>query len=165
MRQYFLAFAENHNPGGVHASYRTIRAFFRRVEEEEIMPRDWRNLMQKRKAPKVFLEPTEPISIDDARALISTCPRDNFIAERDRAIFPFLLDTGARAKDLCNTNIKDVDRNTGSVMIRYGKGGKHAWCSLGEKRVELCVLIYAYAITSLTLYLFPKMANASPMTA
>ena len=33
LRRYFLAFAENHNPGGVHAAYRSIRAFFRWVVE------------------------------------------------------------------------------------------------------------------------------------
>lgn len=133
LRRYFLAFAENHNPGGVHASYRTIRAFFRWVVEEEIMPPDWKNPMQKVKAPKVFLEPIEPISIDDVRALINTCQHEDIIGERDRAIFLFLLDTGARAQEVCNTDIKDVDLNTGSVMIRYGKGRKTRMVFIGRK--------------------------------
>jgi hypothetical protein len=29
LRRYFLAYSETHNSGGVHAAYRTLRAFFR----------------------------------------------------------------------------------------------------------------------------------------
>src|SRR3989337_2416026 len=119
LRRYFLAFAENHNPGGVHAAYRTIKAFFRWVVEEEVMPPEWKNPMQKVKAPKVFVDPLELIAIEDVRALINSCQRGNFIGDRDRAIFLFLLDTGARAQELCNTNIRDIDLNTGSLMICF----------------------------------------------
>jgi len=31
LRRYFLAFSETHNPGGVHAAYRTLRAFFHKA--------------------------------------------------------------------------------------------------------------------------------------
>jgi len=91
---------------------------------EEVMAPDWKNPILKVKAPKVVLDPLEPTSIQDVQALINTCQRGDFVRERDRALFLFLLDTGARAREACNMNIKDVDLNTGAVMIRYGKGGK-----------------------------------------
>ena len=97
------------------------------------MAPEWKNPMLKVKAPKVVLDPLEPISIEDVRALINTCQRGNFMGERDRAIFLFLLDPGARAQELCNTNIKDVDLNTGAVMIRHGKGGKTRMVFMGRK--------------------------------
>jgi site-specific recombinase XerD len=100
---------------------------------EEIMAPEWKNPMQKVKPPKVAAEPLEPISIEDVRALINTCKSGSFTGERDRAIFLFLLDTGVRAQELCNTNIEDTDLNTGSVMIRYGKGGKTRMVFLGRK--------------------------------
>ena len=96
------------------------------------MAPDWKNPMLKVKAPKVVLDPLEPISIQDVRSLISTCQRGDFIGERDRAIFLFLLDSGARAREACNMNIKDVDLNTGAVMIRYGKGGKTRMVFIGR---------------------------------
>ena len=132
LRRYFLAFGEKHNPGGVHGAYRTLRAFFQWLVKEEIMAPEWKNPMLKVKAPKVVLDPLEPISIEDVRALINTCQRGEFIGERDRAIFLFLLDTGARARETCNMNIKDVDLNTGAVMIRYGKGGKTRMVFIGR---------------------------------
>jgi site-specific recombinase XerD len=109
LRRYFLAFGENHNPGGVHGAYRTLRAFFQWLLNEEVMAPDWKNPMLKVKAPKVVLDPLEPISIPDVKLLINTCQRGDLIGERDRALFLFLLDTGARAREACNMNIKEVD--------------------------------------------------------
>ena len=82
LRRYFLAFGENHNPGGVHGAYRTLRAFFQWLTKEEVMAPDWKNPMLKVKAPKVALNPLEPISIQDVRALINTCKRGDFIGGR-----------------------------------------------------------------------------------
>lgn len=132
LRRYFLAFGETHNPGGVHGAYRTIRAFFQWLLNEEVMAPDWKNPMLKVKAPKVVLDPLEPISITDVKSLIDTCQRGDLIGERDRTLFLFLLDTGARAREACNMNIKDVDLNTGAVMIRYGKGGKTRMVFIGR---------------------------------
>ena len=132
LRRYFLAFGEKHNPGGVHGSYRTLRAFFQWLMKEEVMAPDWKNPMLKVKAPKVVLDPLEPISTQDVRALSNTCQRGDLIGERDRALFLFLLDTGARAREACNMNIKDVDLNTGAAMIRYGKGGKSRMVFIGR---------------------------------
>jgi len=73
LRRYFLAFSETHNPGGVHGAYRTLRAFFHWLLKEEVMAPEWKNPMLKVKAPKVVLDPLEPISIEDVRALINTC--------------------------------------------------------------------------------------------
>ena len=105
-------------------AYRTLRLFFQWLMKEEVMAPDWKDPMLKVRAPKVVLDPLEPISIQDLQALINTPQRWEFIGERDRAIFLFLLDTGARAREACNMNIKDVDLSTGAVMIRYGKGDR-----------------------------------------
>lgn len=83
LRRYLLGFSETHNPGGVHAAYRTLRAFFRWITEEKIMPPDWKNPMQKVKAPKVSIDPLESISLEDVRKLIDTCQPGSFTGERD----------------------------------------------------------------------------------
>ncbi len=36
LRRYFLKLSESHNPGGVHGHYRTLRALFRWLNNEEI---------------------------------------------------------------------------------------------------------------------------------
>jgi site-specific recombinase XerD len=67
LRRHLLAFGEKHNPGGVHGAYRTLRAFFQWLVKEEVMAPDWKNPMLRVKAPKVVLDPLEPISIQDVR--------------------------------------------------------------------------------------------------
>jgi site-specific recombinase XerD len=91
LRRYFLAYSETHNPGGVHGLFRTLRAFFHWLTNEEVMPFEWKDPMQKVKPPKVFLEPLEPISIENIKTLIITCQNGQFTGERDRAIFLALL--------------------------------------------------------------------------
>src|SRR5215207_7664794 len=68
LRRYLLVFAETHNPGGVHAAYRTIRAFFHWLAKEEVMAPEWKNPMLKVKEPKVFIDPLDPISIEDVKS-------------------------------------------------------------------------------------------------
>ncbi len=51
-------------------------ALFRWLTNEEILPPAWRNPMPKVKPPKVNLEPLEPISLEDVRALLETCERN-----------------------------------------------------------------------------------------
>lgn len=133
LRRYVLGLSETHNPGGVHAAYRTLRAFFRWLMNEEVMPPEWKNPMLKVKPPKVAIEPLEPISMEDVRTLIGTCKHGTFTGDRDRAIFLFLLDTGSRAQELCSAGVADIDLNRGSVVIRHGKGGKTRTVFLGRK--------------------------------
>ncbi len=132
LRRYFLKLAETHNPGGVHGYFRSLRALFRWLVVEEIMPPEWRNPMLKIKPPKVNLEPLEPISLQDVRALIDTCEHGTFAGERDRAVFLFLLDTGARASEACHVKLEDANLDTGEVIIRYGKGCKSRTVFLGR---------------------------------
>ncbi len=141
LRHHFVTLAETHNPGGVSGRYRTLRAFFHWLVDEEIMPPDWRNPRLKVKPPKTNMEPLEPIPLEDVRALIDTCNADVNMDDRDRAIFLVLLETGARAQELCDLNQEDVNLETGTARVRYGKGGKTRTIFLG-KRSRKAVITY-----------------------
>ena len=132
LRQYLLKCAEDHNPGGVHACFRSLRVFFRWLEFEEVMPAEWKNPIHKVKAPKVPREIINPIALDDVQALIDGC-KDGNNAERDKAIFLCLLDTGVRASELCNIDLDDLDLGTGSITIKQGKGRKPRTVYVGRK--------------------------------
>jgi integrase/recombinase XerD len=105
------------------------------VEQEEIMPFDWKNPIRKVKAPRLPVEPLEPISLHDIHALLKTCSQ-SFSGSRDRAMIMGLLDTGARAQEFLNLNIEDVELASGSVLIRQGKGRKPRMVFLGRKTVR-----------------------------
>jgi len=135
IRRYLLELTETHNAGGVHACFRPLRTFLIWLEEEEIMPPDWRNPIRKVKAPKLPVEPIEPITIEDVHALLETCGK-NFAGLRDKAMILGLLDTGARAHEFLNLNLEDVELATGSALIRQGKGRKPRMVFLGRKTIR-----------------------------
>src|SRR5690349_14156317 len=101
LRRYLLELCEGHNPGGVHACFRTLRTLLLWVGQEEIMPFDWKNPIHKVKTPKLPNELLEPISLEDVSALVRTC-KHTFTGTRDKAMILGLLDTGARAQEFLN---------------------------------------------------------------
>jgi site-specific recombinase XerD len=130
LRRYLLSLSSR-NPGGVHAAYRAMRAFFRWYEDE-VEIQNWRNPIAKVKAPRVNVESLDPVSLDDVRAMLIQCPR-SLCGDRDRAILLCLLDTGCRAAEFVALDVGDVNLASGQVVVRAGKGGKSRTVFLGAK--------------------------------
>lgn len=132
--RYYLIWLESkgHNPGGCHAAYRTLKTFLR-WWEQEVEPDNWNNPIKKVKAPKISIEPLEPVSPDIIKALLDTCPKKTFIGTRNKALILCLLDTGARASELLNINLLDINQITGEILIREGKGRKTRSVFVGMK--------------------------------
>jgi site-specific recombinase XerD len=120
-----------HNPGGVHACYRTLKTAFR-WWLDEFEPDNVTDPFKRVKAPKIPVQPLEPIENDDIESLLKTCGAD-FTGRRDAAFFLFLADTGARAAEALAVNLKDVDFMTGDITIRQGKGRKPRSVFLGKR--------------------------------
>jgi site-specific recombinase XerD len=135
LRRYLLELSERHNPGGVHACFRTLRTPLLWIGQEEIMPDGWKNPIRRVKSPKLPIDPIEPIQIEEIHQLLKTC-KSNYSGARDQAMILGLLDTGARAKEFLNINLEDVDLATGAVMIRQGKGRKPRMVFLGRKTIR-----------------------------
>jgi len=54
-------------------------------------------------------------------------------ARRDVAILLTLVDTGLRAQELCRLTLADLDKNDGSLLVRFGKGRKQRIAYLGKR--------------------------------
>ncbi len=133
LRQYLLYLGERgNNSGGIHAVYRTLRAFLLWYESEA-EPENWKNPIRKVKGPKVDIEPLEPADLDAISKMVDTCEKGTFAGERDRALMLFLLDTGTRAGECLGVNLEDVNPITGAVMIRKSKSRKPRSVYLGAK--------------------------------
>ena len=132
--RHFMIFLEerNHKPGGIHCYYRSVKTFLRWFGQEIDQP-DWRNPIDKVKAPIVPLEPLDPVSIDTIRAMIRAGAQTNATDLRDKAALLFLLDTGVRLAEFLALNRDDINLVTGAVQIRRGKGRKPRLAYLGDK--------------------------------
>jgi len=129
----FLLWHEDtgHNAGGLHAAYRSLKAFLRWYEQEA-EPDNWKNPISKVKAPRVSLEPLEPVEIQDVSSLVKVCRSGGFMDLRDKAVLLFLLDTGVRAREALRVNLDDISLISGEVTIRQGKGRKPRTVFLGK---------------------------------
>jgi len=124
LRQYLLYLEESgHNAGGRHAAFRLIRVFFLWYEDE-VEPDGWSNAIYKVKAPKVPVEPLEPVAFETVAQMIKACPHNTFTGDRDAAILLCLLDTGSRASEFLSINLDDINQARGDILIRQGKGSK-----------------------------------------
>lgn len=131
LRRFMLWLSETgHNPGGQHAVYRAVKAFLLWFERE-LELEGWKNPIRKVKPPRVQLEPLEPADLNIVKKLLDVCERDKQ-GERDKAVFYTLLDTGARAAELCALTVADVDAVTGQIEVRCGKGRKSRTVFLGK---------------------------------
>jgi site-specific recombinase XerD len=132
LREYLLHLEEaGHNAGGQHQYYRVLKTFLRWYEAEAETD-GWRNPIRKVPPPKVHEEILEPVELDNVARLIVACDAGRERV-RDKAIFLTLLDTGARASELCHFDLADFDAVTSALLIHKGKGGKSRTVFLGRK--------------------------------
>jgi integrase/recombinase XerD len=122
---------QGHNPGGIHAVYRAVKAFLRWYELEA-EPENWKNPIRRVKAPKLSEEPLDPADLDTIRAMVKTCAAGGMLDKRDKAALLALLDTGARAAEFLALDLADVNPVSGAVLIRFGKGRKRRTVYLGK---------------------------------
>jgi site-specific recombinase XerD len=133
LRQYLLYLEESgHNAGGRHAAFRMLRAFFLWYEDE-VEPIGWSNPIRKMKAPKVPVEPLEPVSFNTVSQMVKACRHNTFTGDRDAAILLCLLDTGARANEFLSINLDDINQARGDILIRQGKGHKPRTVYIGKQ--------------------------------
>lgn len=87
-------------------------------------------------APHVPDQIIEPVPLKGVNLLLATCKGNSFFDKRDRAMIFFLLDTGARAQEVCDINLEDVELNSGKVIIREGKGRKPRYVSINKTTIK-----------------------------
>jgi integrase len=74
---------------------------------------------------------------DEIETLFRTLPRDGILAVRNRALFMVLYNTGARAQEVADLKVEDVDLD-GPLRVRlHGKGDKWRSCPLWPETAEL----------------------------
>ena len=123
---------QSHNPGGIHAAFRAMKTFMLWYESE-FEPENWKNPIRKVKAPKLAKEPIQGIEITSFEKLLAACTGRKFNALRDKALFLFLFDTGARANEALDIDLPDCDLIAGKALIRQGKGRKPRTVYIGRK--------------------------------
>lgn len=74
---------------------------------------------------------------EDIELLFKSLPKQGYFAVRDRSIFMLMYNTGARAQEIVDLHVADVDLND-PIRIRFhGKGDKWRSCPIWPETAEL----------------------------
>jgi site-specific recombinase XerD len=106
----------------VNSLIRSVKAFSRWLVEEELVERD---LFHRVKAPKVP-RLVKPHLLAQELAKVLAVAKTNRNAFRDEAVILFILDTGARAGEVCGLRADAIDWTSGIARL-YGKGQKERY--------------------------------------
>lgn len=126
----FAELRERHKPGGCHAVWRSLKAFLS-WWEDEVEPEAWRNPIHKLPAPKISTEPLPGLTRADLDKMLAVLDKSSY-GLRCRAILTVLYDTGMRVSELTALTYNDADLDTGTLLVRKGKGGKRRPVFIGD---------------------------------
>lgn len=135
IREYMLHLGKTRNDGGVHAGYRSIRAWIYWYADEVEAP-EYRKIMQKVSVARPSDEPLPGISPEDLKRMLATCRKKDIYDQRDKATLLFLYDTGLRAQEFIDLNFEDINLDTGEIAVRHGKGDKPRTVYLGGRAMK-----------------------------
>ena len=80
--------------------------------------------------------PQSILSVEEAERIMSTPKTETIYGIRDRSILETLYSTGIRRNECANLHLYDVDGQTQSVMVRYGKGAKDRLLPIGKRALH-----------------------------
>lgn len=120
IRSYLVDLGTHRNRGGVHSSYRAIRAFFRWASDEYGLDP---NPIDRVQIDSPRRDPLPGVPLTSVKRMVGTCGKGP-LGLRDRALLWFLVDSGVRMAELVALNLGDVDLGTGAVVVRHGKGDR-----------------------------------------
>lgn len=113
-----------------HDYYRALKTFFNWLEREELIQD---NPFKNMKPPKIEKKVIQALTEVEIERLLSAYSGKTALDVRNKAIVSMLLDCGLRVSELANLTLDDVDMNSGSIIVRNGKGGKQRVVHIGSK--------------------------------
>jgi integrase/recombinase XerD len=102
---------------------RSLHAFCTWLHEEEWVERDLFARVTVPKAPRL-VKPT--LTAAEVQLILATAKEGHRTPRRDEAILLFLLDTGARAQEVCTLHLNAIDWQQRLARL-YGKGNKERY--------------------------------------
>jgi site-specific recombinase XerD len=119
---------ERWKPATANNRFRGLQQFWKWCAAEGEVKKSPMGNMKPPKLPETL----PPVLTDDElRRLIATAEGNSFTQRRDMALMRVLLDTGARAAEIMNLTLDDVDRDLGEIVVT-GKGNRERRVAYGK---------------------------------
>jgi integrase/recombinase XerC len=108
--------------------YHCLHIFFEWLTREGIIALNPLNRINKPKNEKRYIQ---ALTTEEIKTLLNNCPAKSVTGYRNRTILMMLIDSGMRVSELASLRLSDVEINSGSILIRNGKGNKQRTVRIG----------------------------------
>ena len=98
-----------------------LKVWAKWLHEEGLLDR---NPLARLKRPRADDVAKDSLSPDEVKTLLAACDRDTTMGARDYALLLLLYSTALRSTEARQITRGDLNRRTGSLQVRRGKGGK-----------------------------------------
>jgi len=113
----------------VNHYYRVLNTFFAWLRHEGLVSD---NPMSYVRTPNIERKVVQALTSAEVKCLLKACSGKTVLEVRNRAIVFILLDCGLRIQELAQLALDDVSMNTGTILVRNGKGGKQRTVRIGN---------------------------------
>lgn len=122
--------AKNYASSSIYRCMMAIKSFFRFLRKERVISHEETLYLD---TPKLWQLIPEVLTEDEVQSLLRSCPPENALGARDRAILEVLYASGLRVSEACLLDIFDVEDDFLRVK---GKGGKQRLVPIAQKAVD-----------------------------
>ncbi len=119
-------------PTSVARKLVAVKMFFRYLAQERLIEEDVSSLVESPRAAKTL---PEVLNTEEVEALLAAPDVSTPLGMRDRAILEMFYATGARATEVAEMKVGDVNFEYGFVLVR-GKGGKERIVPVGRAALD-----------------------------
>jgi integrase/recombinase XerD len=120
--------AQSYHPSSVARMLTSVRSLYRWLLREGSIAEDPTAKVGVPKRPRSL---PKAVRVDEVERLVEL-PDKDLLGRRDRAILETLYGAGLRISELAALDIDDVDLDSGTVLVRSGKGGKGRLVPIGR---------------------------------
>jgi len=110
---------------------REIRSFYRWLVRNRILEMSPAESLEMPR--KEYRLPKTILTVEEVETILATCDLKSPMGVRDRVVLEVLYATGIRRFEVCNLKIWDLDLESGTMMVRQGKGKKDRRIPIGER--------------------------------
>jgi integrase/recombinase XerD len=119
-----------------HGRLVAIRMYFKWLTRENVLLSNPASELELPKRPQGL--PRSVLNPSEAEAVLALPDITEPLGIRDRALLETVYSTGLRRTELVNLALFDLDWETGTVMVREGKGKKDRVVPIGERALAWC---------------------------
>lgn len=121
------------NPSTINTRIKCMKVFYTWLKSEKIIKTDH---MKKVKLLPYRQPPIESFSREDVKAILNSPNKCTWNGVRDYAILLLLIETGIRARELCEIELQDLQLDKGQVLIRKSKTYLQRYVSITKPTIH-----------------------------